>query len=280
MPTLVDADLSFALETDGEVAASGRLTGTGNRLRLDVADAGMFAGPDDAHVVRSLARALAARGIVVEVHSGDVHLITMGAVRAPWWQRRVTRTRRIRLRSVRGAWTSARSRATGQASVLPAREVLPPTTLWPLFPTFLRRGPRRPATTHDPARGGSPRLTLAKDHLWPGERPPVYWLVRSETVIGSDPACDIVLPGLAARHAVVRHDDDDEFSVEQWTEPTRLHGAVVEGRPRLRTGARLEVGEHVLVFSREEFADHGRPHGGRIGGELGHQLPQADTRKR
>jgi hypothetical protein len=42
----------------------------------------------------------------------------------------------------------------------------------------------------------------------------------------------------------------------------------------LRTGCRLEVGDWVLVFARDEHADHGRPYGGRIGGELGHQRPQ------
>jgi hypothetical protein len=30
----------------------------------------------------------------------------------------------------------------------------------------------------------------------------------------------------------------------------------------------------VLTFVREEYADHGRPYGGRIGGELGRQRRQ------
>ncbi len=29
-----------------------------------------------------------------------------------------------------------------------------------------------------------------------------------------------------------------------------------------------------MSFFREEYADHGRPYGGRIGGELGHQRTQ------
>ena len=29
-----------------------------------------------------------------------------------------------------------------------------------------------------------------------------------------------------------------------------------------------------MSFYREEYADHGRPYGGRIGGEIGHQRPQ------
>jgi hypothetical protein len=52
----------------------------------------------------------------------------------------------------------------------------------------------------------------------------------------------------------------------------------VNGRPvteaLLRTGARVDVGGHHLAFVREEYADHGRPFGGRIGGELGYQRPQ------
>ena len=47
-----------------------------------------------------------------------------------------------------------------------------------------------------------------------------------------------------------------------------------KGPQLLRTGARVQVGEHVLVYQREEFADHGRPYGGRVGGELGRQAPQ------
>ena len=52
-----------------------------------------------------------------------------------------------------------------------------------------------------------------------------------------------------------------------------MHGAFVD-RQLLRTGTRVEVGTHRLVFFREEYADHGRPYGGRIGGEAGHQRPQ------
>ena len=39
----------------------------------------------------------------------------------------------------------------------------------------------------------------------------------------------------------------------------------------LRTGSRFTVGPWELVFAREEFADHGRPFGGRLGGEFSDQ---------
>ncbi|MGO1547519.1 MAG: hypothetical protein ACTHXL_09220, partial [Microbacterium gubbeenense] len=42
----------------------------------------------------------------------------------------------------------------------------------------------------------------------------------------------------------------------------------------LRTGASFTAGPWRFVFQREEFADHGRPFGGRQGGELSDQPPQ------
>ena len=94
------------------------------------------------------------------------------------------------------------------------------------------------------------------------------------STIGSDRGCDIVLPDLAPRHAVVRHDDADEYVLESRGPETRVHGAVVDRPAILRTGARVDVGPHSLSFFREEYADHGRPYGGREGGELGHQRSQ------
>ena len=34
-----------------------------------------------------------------------------------------------------------------------------------------------------------------------------------------------------------------------------------------------------MSFYREEYADHGRPYGGRAGGEIGHQRPQPARRR-
>lgn len=269
---MIGADLRFEVATpDGRVAA-GHLHGSASRLRLDVDDPGLFAGGGDAPAVRLLAEGLARRGVCVQVYSAGRHLVSLGTVQAPWWQRRLTRSRRIRLGSLRGAWTSARARARGHEAVLPDSGLVPPATMWPPFPTFDRRPRRRVTTTHDPARGGAPRLVLVKEDVWDGERQPVYWL-QEETVIGSDPSCDVVLRGLAPRHAVVRHDEDDEYVVEQLEGHVRVHGGRVLSQV-LRTGSRVEVGGHRLVYYREEYADHGRPYGGRIGGELGHQRPQ------
>jgi hypothetical protein len=69
------------------------------------------------------------------------------------------------------------------------------------------------------------------------------------------------------------HDDEDEYVVVAVDGPVRVHGAPVT-RQVLRTGARVDLGGRSLVFRREEYADHGRPYGGRIGGELGRQRRQ------
>ena len=54
---------------------------------------------------------------------------------------------------------------------------------------------------------------------------------------------------------------------------SRINGELM-GRHPLRTGDRLEMGEWTLTYVREEFADHGRPYGGRQGGEGAIQRPQ------
>jgi hypothetical protein len=73
---------------------------------------------------------------------------------------------------------------------------------------------------------------------------------------------------------VVTHDDADEYVLENCGPETRVHGAVVEDSAMLRTGARVDLGPYSLSFFREEYADHGRPYGGREGGEIGHQRSQ------
>lgn len=272
MALVMSADLSIDLEVVGRPVVHTHLRGDANRLVLEVDDPGVFASARDASAVRALAEGLAVQGVVVRVVSGGRHLVSLGAVRAPWWQRRATGSRRIRVGSVRGAVTAGRSRLRGGASVLPSAALIPPTTLWPLTPT-LRRPVRRPVTTtHDPAQGGSPRLILTREDVWADERLPSYALAQV-TTIGSAPDSDICLPGLEAHHAVIEHDGRDEYVVTAREGATRVHGALI-AQQLLRTGSRLDVGLHRLVFFRDEYADHGRPHGGRIGGEAGHQRPQ------
>ncbi len=271
MPTHITADLHLDLAVDGEDVAHAHLTGDGPGLRMEVDDPAVFAGRRDTAVIGSLAELMAARGLVVDVVSGPTHLVSMGAVRSSWWQRRLTGSRRIRLGSWRGAVTAARARLRGATPVLPSAAMSPPTTPWPPVPTA-GRSRRAVGTTHDPERGGGARLVLSRQDTWDGERQPLFWL-QDVTSIGSDPACDIVLSGLEPRHAIVRHDSEDEYVVHVLAGSASVHGEPADGK-LLRTGARLDLGEHHLVFYREEFADHGRPYGGRLGGEAGEQLRQ------
>jgi hypothetical protein len=52
-----------------------------------------------------------------------------------------------------------------------------------------------------------------------------------------------------------------------------VNGAPVDSSV-LRTASRVDLGDRTMSFYREEHADHGRPYGGRAGGEIGHQRPQ------
>lgn len=270
--TRVDADLTFSLEREGQTTITGHLLGSGNRLTLEISDPGAFAGAGDAAGITALAESLAERGVRVRVEHDHVHLVTIGDVRAPWWQRRATGSRRIRLGSLRGAWTSARSRVRHPDPVLPTAAMFPPATLWPIAPTFAPRARRQVTTTHDPGRGGSARLVLEKTSVWAGEKQLVFWL-EDDMTIGSRPGSGIELPGLEDVHARLIHDHHDEWVVIAQSGIPRVHGAAVK-RQILRTGARLQVGEHILAFRRDEHADHGRPYYGRVGGELGRQVPQ------
>jgi hypothetical protein len=218
--------------------------------------------------------------VAVDVVWSGRRLLTLGAVRGGWLHRRATRSRHIRVARPGLALGLTRRRVASPAvGLVPDRPLLPPGTPFPLAPTFLRR--RRAATTHDPDRGGRPRLVLAPGpHPWPGDRRMVFALRPTVTRIGSGPEADVRLPGTAAVHAEIRHTPDDEFVLVHLAagEESRVDGARVprggEPGPLLHTGTRLQIGPWTLSFYREEYADHGRPYGGRIGGEVGHQRPQ------
>jgi hypothetical protein len=78
---------------------------------------------------------------------------------------------------------------------------------------------------------------------------------------------DLRLAGLGEHHAEVRRDEFDEYIyVDLGTSAgSRVDGTTVGSRA-LHTGDRIELGTWTL--SREEFADHGGPYGGRQGGEF------------
>lgn len=130
-----------------------------------------------------------------------------------------------------------------------------------------------PTTTHGAHGSGHPTLfvsTLEDD----GTAPQSVSVDTDELTIGSDPEADLVLAGLLPRHVTIYHDERDEYRV-------RSHGPVGggsasdDGDRALRTGARIEAGDWAITFWREEGTDHGRPYGGRQGGEFSEGRAQA-----
>jgi hypothetical protein len=273
----VDADPRFSVDLPGSRTVPGSHAGSGTQLELRVSDPVLFVGRSDAPVIRGLAAGLATHGLSITVVAPGGPLVTLGAPRTSWLQQRVTGSRHIRVERGAGLWSLARGRTrASDRGALPTAELAPPTTLFPLAPTFRRRSREAVTTTHGPAGGGNPRLIMApRPDPWPGDRQEVFRLRGDVTTIGSDPRCDIVLAGLEPEHARVQRDELDEYVLVRLGGPgaVRVNGAPVDVAV-LRTATRIRLGGATLSFYREEFADHGRPYGGRRGGEIGHQRPQ------
>ena len=120
-------------------------------------------------------------------------------------------------------------------------------------------------TTHDPLGGGDPRLLFAVGEHNGASR--THSLHQGRNSVGSHPDNDLCLPGLAPFHAEIQRDAGDDYVLIGLGGETRVHGRPVDNA-ELHSGARIEVGPWVLSFARDEAADHGRPNGGRQGGEL------------
>lgn len=276
----LDADLEFAVQLPGAQPVTGTIRGSGTNLELCVSDLSTFAGRSDSTTVGHLAGMLARSGLSVTVVASSGPLLTLGAPHPPWWQRRVTGSRHIRIERFAALWTLARGRASASAAgALPSSAMLPPGTLSPLAPTLMK-GARDVTTTHDPRRGGNPRLVTAPGTgPGPDDAREVFPLSDVVTSIGSDASNDVRLPGLDPWHVEIHHDDRDEFVLRR---VGRLGGTMVNGErldvAMLRTGTRLEMGPWTMSFARDEYADHGRPYGGREGGEFGQNRPQPSRR--
>lgn len=192
-------------------------------------------------------------------------------------QRLVTGSRHVRIERGAGLRSLVRGRsraATGGA--LPSAALAPPPTLLPVAPTMRRRRRRPVTTTHDPHRGGNPRLLLAVGpYPRADDRQQVFELRGDVTTIGGGAECDIRLLGLEPLQAEVRHDHKDDFVLVRIASAgsTKVFGRQIDTAV-LRTGCGIDLGNWHLSYVRDEYADHGRPYGGRIGGELGHQRSQ------
>lgn len=144
-------------------------------------------------------------------------------------------------------------------------------------------GVEHPIGSTDAHRGaGRPRLIFKVDpEQGHDAKPREFDLLDSTTKIGSGPEMDLKLEGLASFHAEISHDEDDEYVLyihdpaDSKSEPASPTGEALDTERRiLRTGSPVELGDWAMSYYREEFADHGRPFGGREGGEGSTQLDQ------
>lgn len=277
----LDIDLAFsvtvpatAVEPESTVNGTVRANGTEVVISTDTTDLYRVGPRADLRSIRGFAQELSEWGLSVSLASPEGTIVSLGAVKANAAQRVLTRSAHIRPGKV-GAWSALLRGSSGDLT----QSLVPPGTPFPLSPTFQRNYQMRPTTTHYTYGGGRPRLIFVKDgEAWDGRPAQVFDLKAETTVIGSNAEAELQLPETVAGHATITHSPDDEYiltAIGPVTGSTRLPQG---GSYTLRTGARIGIGPWRLVFVREEYADHGRPHGGRQGGELAYQKPQYDRR--
>jgi len=129
--------------------------------------------------------------------------------------------------------------------------------------------------THAAWGAGNPHLIVSSE-----DGRFTFSLEQQEVTIGSAAGNALTLPDTDAVHATIVHDDRDEYVLTLHGEGEMNANPHAEGTHEgdrsetLRTGASFTAGPWRFVFQREEFADHGRPFGGRQGGEYSDQPPQ------
>jgi len=130
-------------------------------------------------------------------------------------------------------------------------------------------------TTHAAWGAGNPRLIVASE-----DSRVTIDLVDDETTLGAAAGNTIELPGADPLHATITHDDRDEYVLTLHGEGEMNADPLASGTHEgartetLRQGASFTVGPWRIVFQRDEYADHGRPYGGRQGGEYSDQPAQ------
>lgn len=270
---MIRFDIDLSIEQQGDDGFGATVTAAGTEIVVTVDDASRLpmGGRRTLHDLGPIADDLARQGVSVRVDGPEGTLVALGDVGANVLQRLVSGSQHVRIGSPAAL---ARVRRGGRSSeAIP----LPPTTMLPIAPTLGRRIRRRPTTTHASPGAGRPRLVFAVGTgSWDDAVPYEFDLLPERTRIGSGTDVDLRLPGLEPLHAEVVHRGDDEYVLV-------AHGPIGggaasrdgEAAPRvLRTGARIELGAWRLAYVREEWADHGRPYGGRQGGEFAIQRPQ------
>ncbi|MET4001810.1 MULTISPECIES: FHA domain-containing protein [Arthrobacter] len=273
-----DIDVEFSAHLpaeDGKESATvhGSIKAAGKQIHVTTDNAALFrlGSRRNLSAIKGMAATLARHGIVVTVTVPEGTIVSLGAVEVSAFQRLITTSPHIKP-GKSNTWATV---VKAQASSNFQGRLAPPTTPFPLAPTFQRLYRRSPTTTHYARGGGRPRLIFVRDsETWDGKPPNEYSLTEETTVIGSGPDANFRLPELAGSHGSIIHNENDEYVF--WAgDPagTHAHGQI------LRTGARLLMGPWRMVFFREEYADHGRPYGGRTAGEFARlQRPQFDPR--
>ncbi len=276
----IHADLTFSMERAGPGAGdsqrlSGTITGSGRHLEVRSDDVAAMSAGSSFRQARLIAAALAERGLSVAIAGPDGRVVTVGNVKTGVLTRLLTRSRFVRIDNWRAAAGLRGSVGGGGGSSL-----LPPPTLLPLAPTFLIRR-RHLTTTHDPDGGGQPRLVFAMgETAQAGDPRRVFALKPTGARIGSAEGSDLQLSGIDPVQAEIRRDSNDEYIlVARGTDTvSKINGVAIRDEQVLRTGSRIELGDWGMTYTRAEFADHGRPYGGRAGGEFSRQRKQSRPR--
>lgn len=262
-------------EQAGEEPFTIEVSGADSTLTIDLSDPSRLP-PGERGRLRELAGfadSLAQEHGTVRITGPDGLIIEFGEVRSGPLGRMLSGSSHIRLGTTT-VLSGLGLRSSSRGRLLPSIAPM----LHPLLP-MIRRGYRMRVTTTHYARGaGRPRLYFTPDSdVWDGTAPGSFELAAESVLIGSGPECDLILAGTAARHAEIRHDADDEYVLF----PLAAVGGgaqdpTIEAQTGriLRSGSRLSIGGWRVAFFREEFAEHGRPYGGRQGGELSQQRRQ------
>lgn len=280
----LEIDLTFSLaEPNGSGAdlLEGTITAGGTDVQIFASHPEMLVQGRSVKLaeIRTLAKEIAGFGLSITLSGPDGVIARIGDVDAPVMQRAVTGSPHIRLGSATALAPLLRRRGSATTPI-----PLPPPTLFPLVPTINRRIRRTVTTTHYLPGSGRPRLIFViGSENWNGQMPREFDLLPNGTTIGSGAEADLQLEGLNPVHAEIRHTRDDEYvlyPIGELSGSSRLpeSSGRKDGGQVLRTGTRIELGQWKMAYFREEFADHGRPHGGRVGGELARQKPQRDPR--
>ncbi len=277
-----DIDLAFYVKLPSyEDTGSGNVNGTvkadGKVITITADSLSVFPSTSsfDQTVLNDFAVKLKKAGITVVIDGPQGTIVSLGNVKPNLTALIGTKSRAVRMGKLEAS-KGLMGRGRKPGGIEPLRI---PGTFFPLLPTFRKRYRRPPTTTHYARGGGRPRIIFVKDsESWDGKAPKVVNVIEEVMEIGSAPGVGLELSGLEPVHARIVHNELDEYVLVAMGPVGGSAGMKPGSEYTLRSGARMELGDWRLVFFREEYADHGRPFGGRNGGELSFQKPQFNPR--